>query len=178
MMSNISYEKAIFAGGCFWCMVKPFDRYDGVHSVLSGYTGGMTENPTYEEVCSETTGHYEAVQITFDPQIISYESLLDIFWKQIDPTDSGGQFFDRGQSYQSAIFYQNNEQKNKAERSKEELEKSGRFSQPIATKILPAKPFYHAEEYHQDYYKKNPIRYEMYQRGSGRMKFITNHWED
>ncbi|KKB34211.1 peptide-methionine (S)-S-oxide reductase MsrA [Bacillus thermotolerans] len=169
-------EKATFAGGCFWCMVKPFDQYPGIKKVVSGYTGGFTENPTYEEVCSEQTGHYEAVEITFDPSVISYEELLDIYWMQIDPTDAGGQFHDRGQSYQTAIFYHTEEQKHLAEESKEKLDKSGRFPMPAAVKILPAKTFYPAEEYHQDYYKKNPLHYEAYQEGSGRAAFIRNHW--
>lgn len=153
-MTSNKYEQAIFAGGCFWCMVKPFDQWPGIKKVVSGYTGGVLPNPTYEEVCLGTTGHYEAVQITYDPSIISYEQLLDIFWQQIDPTDPGGQFYDRGQSYQTAIFYLNDEQKQKAEQSKQALEKSGRFHKPIATKILPANDFFEAEEYHQNYYKK------------------------
>lgn len=171
-------EKATFAGGCFWCMVKPFDRYDGVISVISGYTGGSKENPTYKEVCSEETGHYEAVQITYNPEIISYENLLDIFWKQIDPTDEGGQFYDRGQSYQTAVFYHNNNQKQLAEKSKQALNESGRFSKEIVTPILPATVFYDAEDYHQHYYKKNPEHYNSYRIGSGRAGFIKQHWGD
>lgn len=147
-------ELATFAGGCFWCMVKPFDQEPGIMKVISGYTGGHKENPTYKEVCSETTGHYEAVQITYDPSVYSYEKLLNIYWQQIDPTDPGGQFYDRGQSYQTVIFYHTEEQKNLAEASKQQLEASGKFNKPIATKILPASTFYPAEEYHQDYYKK------------------------
>lgn len=169
-------EKATFAGGCFWCMVKPFDSYDGIESVVSGYTGGDLPNPTYEQVCSETTGHYEAVQITFQPDVFPYEKLLDIFWTQIDPTDAGGQFFDRGQSYQTAIFYHTEEQKRAAEKSKQELDNSGKYEKPVATKILPAKPFYLAEEYHQDYYKKNPAHYNRYSVGSGRAGFIEKNW--
>ena len=171
-------EKATFAGGCFWCMVKPFDRYDGVILVKSGYTGGTKENPTYKEVCSEETGHYEAVQISFDPEIISYEQLLDIFWMQIDPTDEGGQFYDRGQSYQTAIFYHSEKQKQLAEKSKMELNESGRFSKKIVTSILPASVFYDAEDYHQHYYKKNPEHYNSYHIGSGRAGFIKQHWSD
>jgi methionine-S-sulfoxide reductase len=171
-------QKATFAGGCFWCMVKPFDEQPGIHSVLSGYTGGTKENPTYQEVCAGNTGHYEAVQITFDPAIYPYERLLDVFWMQIDPTDPGGQFYDRGQSYQTAIFYHNDEQKELAEKSKKKLEESGKFNKPIATKILPAKTFYPAEEYHQYYYKKNPLHYERYSKGSGREAFILKHWGD
>jgi peptide-methionine (S)-S-oxide reductase len=169
-------EKATFAGGCFWCMVKPFDSYDGIESVVSGYTGGDLPNPTYEQVCSETTGHYEAVQITFQPDVFPYEKLLDIFWTQIDPTDAGGQFFDRGQSYQTAVFYHSEEQRIAAEKSKQELDNSGKYEKPAATKILPAKPFYLAEEYHQDYYKKNPAHYNRYSIGSGRAGFIEKNW--
>ncbi|MEK4668132.1 peptide-methionine (S)-S-oxide reductase MsrA [Niallia sp. FSL R7-0271] len=170
------YEKATFAGGCFWCMVKPFDQEPGIISVVSGYTGGHKENPTYKEVCSETTGHYEAVQITFDPELFPYEKLLDIYWQQIDPTDPGGQFFDRGQSYQTAIFYHNQEQKRLAELSKKALGESGKFNKPIATKIIPASVFYDAEDYHQDYYKKNSLHYNAYHVGSGRAAFIKNNW--
>jgi len=167
---------ATFAGGCFWCMVKPFDEQPGIISVVSGYTGGHKENPSYEEVCSETTGHFEAVQITYDPAIFSYEKLLDVFWQQIDPTDAGGQFYDRGQSYKTAIFYHDEEQKQKAEKSKLSLEESGRFNQPIATQILSATPFYPAEDYHQQFYRKNPQRYERYHEGSGRAAFNKKYW--
>lgn len=170
------YELATFAGGCFWCMVKPFDEQPGIMKVISGYTGGHTENPTYEEVCSDTTGHYEAVQITFDPSVFPYERLVELYWQQIDPTDEGGQFADRGDSYRTAIFYHTEEQKQIAERSKRQLGESGRFSKPIVTPILPAEPFYEAEDYHQHYYKKNPIRYQLYRTGSGREKFLKAHW--
>lgn len=169
-------EKATFAGGCFWCMVKPFDEQPGIESVLSGYTGGNKENPTYKEVCSETTGHYEAVQITYDPRVFPYERLVELFWQQIDPTDAGGQFYDRGGSYQTAIFYHTAAQKKMAEASKEALQNSGRFNHPIVTPIIPAKPFYLAEEYHQDYYKKNPAHYNRYRIGSGRQTFIEQNW--
>lgn len=169
---------ATFAGGCFWCMVKPFDRYDGVLNVVSGYTGGDIENPSYELVCTNTTGHREAVQITFDPTVISYEALLDIFWRQIDPTDAGGQFFDRGDSYKTAIYTHSEEQRIAAEKSKEALQESGRFSEPIQTEILLAKQFYLAEEGHQDYYLKNPAHYNRYAVGSGRVQFIKNHWSE
>ncbi|TRZ37832.1 peptide-methionine (S)-S-oxide reductase [Niallia circulans] len=172
------YEKATFAGGCFWCMVKPFDQQPGIISVVSGYTGGHKENPTYKEVCSETTGHYEAVQITFDPSLFPYEKLLEVYWQQIDPTDPGGQFFDRGLSYQTAIFYHNEEQKKIAEESKKALGERGKFNKPIATKIIPATAFYDAEEYHQDYYKKNSLHYNAYHVGSGRAAFIKNNWGD
>jgi peptide methionine sulfoxide reductase msrA/msrB len=169
-------ELATFAGGGFWCMAAPFEEMDGVIHVVSGYTGGLTENPTYEEVCAGSTRHYEAVQITFNPNQISYDQLLEIFWQQIDPTDPGGQFNDRGQSYQTAIFYHDGEQRRKAEASKKALDESGRFQKPVATKILPAKTFYPAEEYHQDFHKKNSFRYGLYRQGSGRDEFIKKHW--
>lgn len=169
---------ATFAGGCFWCMVKPFDQYDGVLDVRSGYTGGDIPNPTYEQVCTNTTGHREAVQITFDDEMISYEQLLAIFWRQIDPTDSGGQFYDRGESYKTTIYTHSDEQYRLAEQSKEQLEASKIFSKPIATEILPAKSFYHAEEGHQNYYRKNPVHYERYAIGSGREAFKKAHWGD
>lgn len=171
-------ELATFAGGCFWCMVTPFEEMPGIHKVVSGYTGGHKENPTYEEVCSGTTGHVEAVQITFDPDVFPYEKLLDIYWPQIDPTDEGGQFVDRGSSYKTAIFYHNEEQKRLAEESKQKLEESGRFDRPIATQILPAGPFYEAEEYHQDFHKKNPGHYKRYREASGRDPFIRENWSD
>jgi methionine-S-sulfoxide reductase len=171
-------QLATFAGGCFWCMVKPFDEQPGIISVISGYTGGTVENPTYEQVCTEATGHYEAVQITFNPEIFPYEKLLELFWQQIDPTDPGGQFHDRGQSYQTAIFYHNETQKALAEESKQALQESGRFTKPVVTPILPAKTFYRAEEYHQHYYKKNRLHYEGYHVGSGRAGFIKEHWGD
>ncbi|WP_346235772.1 peptide-methionine (S)-S-oxide reductase MsrA [Lysinibacillus telephonicus] len=174
----MSKEIATFAGGCFWCMVKPFDQLDGIEQVVSGYTGGHVENPTYEQVCSETTGHLEAVQITFNPDIFPYERIVETYWKLIDPTDPGGQFYDRGESYTTAIFYHNEEQREIAEQSKKRLEESGKFNKPIAVKILPAKPFYPAEEYHQQYYKKNPLHYERYHIGSGRAAFIKEHWGD
>jgi peptide methionine sulfoxide reductase msrA/msrB len=169
-------EKATFAGGCFWCLVEPFDTRPGIEKVISGYTGGHKENPTYEEVCSGTTGHYEAVQITFNPDIFPYEKLVEIFWTLIDPTDPGGQFHDRGDSYKTAIFYHNEEQKRIAEESKQKLEASGKFDKPIVTEILPAKMFYPAEEYHQNYYLKNPLHYRLYKKGSGRQDFIEKHW--
>ena len=168
---------ATFAGGCFWCMVKPFDQYEGVKRVVSGYTGGHTENPTYEEVCSDTTGHIEAIQITYDDELISYEDLLNIYWKQIDPTDSGGQFNDRGHKYKTVIFYHDEKQKELAEKSKQELQESGIFKLPIATEILKATVFYEAENYHQDYYKKNPNHYYSYYVGSGRYFFKKESWD-
>lgn len=173
---KVTYETATFAGGCFWCMVKPFDELPGIIKVVSGYTGGTKENPTYEEVCYGQTGHVEAVQITFDSEKMTYKQLLDIYWMQIDPTDAGGQFYDRGESYRPVIFYHNKEQREVAEASKRELNESGKFSNPIAVAIKPAGPFYSAEEYHQDFYKKNPERYNAYQHGSGRANFILKHW--
>lgn len=169
-------ELATFAGGCFWCMVKPFDEMPGIISVVSGYMGGHTVNPTYQDVCSETTGHAEVVQIEFDPQLFPYAKLLDIYWMQIDPTDPGGQFHDRGSSYRTAIFYHSEEQRAEAEASKRKLGESGRFDAPIATEIVPAGPFYPAEDYHQHYHKKNPLRYKMYRKGSGRDAFLKSHW--
>lgn len=169
-------ETATFAGGCFWCMVKPFHKYEGVVSVISGYTGGNVENPTYEMVCTNKTGHREAVEVTFDNEIISYKELVDIFWRQIDPTDSGGQFFDRGESYKTAIYTHSENQKEIAEASKIELDNSGKFDKSISTEILSAKKFYKAEEGHQDYYKKNPTHYNRYAVGSGREQFKTEKW--
>ncbi|MDG0875032.1 peptide-methionine (S)-S-oxide reductase MsrA [Paenibacillus thiaminolyticus] len=171
-----SLEKATFAGGCFWCMVTPFEELPGIHSIVSGYTGGHTENPTYEEVCTDRTGHAEAVQITFDPAVFPYKKLLELFWQQIDPTDPGGQFYDRGSSYRTAIFYHNEKQREEAEQSKRELERSGRFDKPIATEIVPASAFYPAEEHHQDYHRKQPAHYKRYRTGSGRDAFIAKHW--
>lgn len=172
------FETATFAGGCFWCMVRPFDKMPGIEKVVSGYTGGTVENPTYEQVCASTTGHYEAVQITFDPTAISYEELLHLFWQQIDPTDAHGQFADRGQSYAPAIFYHDEKQERSALASKQQLADSGRFQKRIVTPILPAQTFYPAEEYHQDYYKKNALRYQYYRAASGREKFLKDAWRD
>ena len=170
-------EKATFAGGCFWCMEPPFEKLDGVMDVVSGYTGGTKNKPTYEEVTSGKTGHLESVQILYDPAKISYEKLLDVFWRQIDPTDPGGQFVDRGSSYTSAIFYHTREQKRIAEEAKQKLEESGIYSKPLVTEILPAKEFYPAEEYHQDYYKKNSVRYKLYRLNSGRDRYLHKTWE-
>lgn len=171
-------ELATFAGGCFWCMVEPFDERPGILSVVSGYTGGSLENPTYEQVATNTTGHQEAVQITFDPKIISYEEIVQTFWQQIDPTDAGGQFHDRGDSYKTAIFYHNENQRKIAEESKIELENSGRFTNPIVTKVIKAAEFHPAEEEHQDFYKKNKLHYERYSVGSGRKDFIQENWSN
>jgi peptide methionine sulfoxide reductase msrA/msrB len=171
-------ETATFAGGCFWCVETAFEDLDGVKKVVSGYSGGHIKNPTYEEVCTGTTGHLESVQIVYDPQIISYSELVDIFWKQIDPTDGGGSFVDRGSQYLSAIFYHNEAQKKIAESSKDELDKSGIFDKPIATKIIPFTSFYTAEDYHQQYCKKNPTRYYSYRSASGRDQYIKAVWGD
>lgn len=168
---------ATFAGGCFWCMVKPFDTYDGVDKVVSGYTGGTVENPTYEEVCTGNTGHFEAIQITYDDEIIDYKDILTIFWRQIDPTDDGGQFFDRGSQYRTAIFYQDDEQREIALTSKEEIENGGMFDKEIVTQILPLGVFYEAEEGHQDYYKKQPQHYKMQFKNSGRYNFVKSYWD-
>jgi len=168
---------ATFAGGCFWCMVAPFENINGVEQVTSGYTGGHIDNPSYEQVCSGATGHLEAIQIEFDPGKVSYVKLVDTFWQQIDPTDAEGSFFDRGNHYQSAIFYHSDMQKEQAQYSKDELEKSTRFPLPIATKILTFESFYPAELYHQNYHKKNPEHYLRYRQGSGRDVFIKKHWK-
>lgn len=167
-------EKAIFAGGCFWCMEKPFEQLDGVFSVTSGYLGGKTKNPTYENYGAG--GHIEAIEIVYNPSKVSYTKLLDIFWRQIDPTDSGGQFVDRGKSYTSGIFYLNEEQRQLAEKSKNELAARKVFIKPLITPILLAPTFYPAEDYHQDYYKKNPVRYSLYRNGSGRDQFLEKVW--
>ena len=169
-------KKGTFAGGCFWCTEADFEKLPGVVKVVSGYTGGQKENPTYAEVSSGKTGHVEAVQIYYDPSKISYEELLDTLWKHIDPTDAGGQFADRGGQYRSAIFYHDDEQKRLAEKSKEALGKSGKFNKPIVTEILPFTKFYEAEEYHQDYYKNHSLRYSFYRDGSGRDQFLERVW--
>jgi len=169
-------QKAIFAGGCFWCMEAPFEKLPGVVSAVSGYTGGTKENPTYEEVSSGGTGHAEAVEITFDPEKISYEKLLDVFWMNIDPTAVDRQFVDAGHQYRAAVFYLDDEQKRLAEESREKLQKSSRFTKPVVTEITQASVFYPAEDYHQDYYKKNPIRYKYYRNGSGRDQFLDSIW--
>lgn len=167
---------ATFAGGCFWCTEADFEKLTGIVKVVSGYTGGQKENPSYQEVSSGRTGHVEAVQVYYDPSKIKYEELLDYFWKHIDPTDSGGQFVDRGPQYRSVIFYHDEEQKRLAEKSKEALSKSRKFNKPIVTEIIKFTKFYEAEEYHQDYYKKNPIRYKFYRYGSGRDQFLEKVW--
>jgi len=176
LLAQTKREKATFAGGCFWCMEHPFDQLDGVLEVVSGYTGGQKDNPTYEEVSSGSTGHLEAVQIVYDPARISYERLLGVFWKQIDPTDPGGQFVDRGSQYRTAIFYHNEEQKRLAEMSKQRLNKSRKYNKPIVTQIAKAGKFYVAEDYHQDYYKQCPLKYGSYRQGSGRDEFLKKIW--
>lgn len=173
-----NFRKATLAGGCFWCMVAPFENMPGVIGVVSGYTGGHTGNPTYAQVCSGETGHFEAVQITFDPEKVSYEQLLDVFWRQTDPTDAGGQFHDRGPTYRTAIFYHDEEQSRLAQASKLKVVESLRFAVPVATVILPAGTFYPAEEYHQDFHKKSPDHYKRYRTGSGRDAFINTVWGD
>ncbi len=173
---EVNLRKATFAGGCFWCTEADFEKLPGVVKVISGYTGGNKGNPTYEEVSSGRTGHVEAVQVYYDPRKITYEELLDYFWKHIDPTDGGGQFVDRGAQYRSVIFYHDEEQKRLAEKSKEALSKSGKFSKPIATEIVNFTKFYEAEDYHQDYYKKNPLRYKFYRYESGRDQFLAKVW--
>jgi len=171
-------ELATFAGGCFWCVEAPFEDLDGVITVISGYAGGKEKNPTYGEVSSGRTSHRESVQITYDPEVISFSELVDIFWQTFDPTDVGGSFYDRGSQYESAIFFHSAEQKRVAEDSKKLLDESGRFEKPIATPIIKYTNFYPAEEYHQDYYKKNPADYYAYRKGSGRDAFIKKHWPE
>lgn len=169
-------ETAIFAGGCFWCMVQPFDSLLGIKKVVSGYTGGHTVNPTYEEVSSHTTGHTEAVKITFDPEIMSYQQLVQIYWQQTDPTDAMGQFQDRGDNYRPVIFVNSPEQRRIAEQSRDALAVSEQFDDPIVTRIEDVAPFYPAEDYHQDFYRKNPERYAQEEAG-GRDTFKKAHWE-
>jgi len=173
--SSDRFPKATFAGGCFWCMEPPFDKLDGVISTTSGYTGGHKENPTYEQVSSGTTGHAEAIQIIYDPDKITYGQLLEVFWRNTDPTDGGGQFCDRGSQYRTAIFYHDDEQKRLAERSRQAVIESTGFK-AIVTEITAASAFYPAEEYHQDYYKKNPVRYKFYRYSCGRDKRLKELW--
>jgi peptide methionine sulfoxide reductase msrA/msrB len=172
--ARLDIQKATFAGGCFWCMQPAFENLRGVVSVEAGYTGGTAANPTYEDYAEK--GHMEVIQISYDPAEITYAQLLDVFWKQIDPTDAAGQFVDRGPQYQSAIFTHGDKQKEEAEKSKQALGKSGMFDKPIVTAIIPAGAFYKAEEYHQDYYKKSPVRYRLYRAGAGRDAFLEKVW--
>ena len=169
---------ATFAGGCFWCMEPPFEGLPGIRSVISGYTGGLEVNPRYEEVARGRTGHTESVQIDFNPEIIGFDELLEIFWRSFDPTDPGGQFADRGTQYRPGVFFHSEEQRLAVVRSKAALEASGRFDRPIAIEITAFMTFYRAEEYHQDYYKKNPVHYNAYAIGSGRKGFLKKVWAD
>jgi methionine-S-sulfoxide reductase len=177
-MSEDGEAAAIFAGGCFWCMEPPYDKLDGVIATTSGYTGGTKVDPTYKEVSAGGTGHAEAVQITYDPTKVSYEQLLEVFWHNVDPLDAGGQFCDRGASYRTGIFVRDEEQRRLAEASKQALADSGRFEQPIVTEIVAAGPFYPAEDYHQDYYEKNPVRYKFYRWNCGRDARLAQLWDD
>ena len=174
--SRGSTATATFAGGCFWCMEPPYDELDGVIATISGYIGGTKKNPTYEEVSAGTTGHTEAVQITYEPKKISYEKLLEVFWRNIDPLTANAQFCDQGSQYRSGIFYHDESQKKLAEASKKRIQ--GRFKQPVVTEIVRAAEFYPAEDYHQDYYKKNPIRYKIYRYGCGRDQRLEELWGD
>ncbi|MCP4692197.1 MAG: peptide-methionine (S)-S-oxide reductase MsrA [Desulfobacterales bacterium] len=174
--ADAKYEFALFAGGCFWCMERPFEELDGVVEVISGYTDGAMVDPTYEAVSAGGTGHAEAIRVTYDPARIPYEKLLDVFWRQIDPTDSGGQFVDRGDQYRSGIYYHDETQKRLAEKSRKDLDASGRYDKPVITEIKKAGAFYPAESYHQDYYLKNPTRYKLYRYGSGRDRFLNKIW--
>lgn len=177
MVEASDLKEAIFAGGCFWCSDEAFSSVNGIHDVESGYTGGAKERPSYEEVSSGNTGHFEAVRVSYDPSVISYEELLDIYWKHIDPTDEDGQFADRGSQYRSAIFYSNDDQKLKAEASKRQIQDSGLFDKPIRTLIIPAEKFFRAEEYHQDYYRKCPVKFGIYKQWSGRKDFIQKYYK-
>jgi peptide-methionine (S)-S-oxide reductase len=167
---------ATFAGGCFWCMEPPYDKLDGVSATISGYTGGNKADPTYQEVSSGGTGHTEAVQVTYDPTKVTYEELLEVFWRNVDPLDAGGQFCDRGSQYRTGIFVHDEAQRRLAAASKQALEDSGRFKEPIVTEIEDAGPFYPAEDYHQDYYEKNPIRYKFYRWNCGRDQRLAELW--
>jgi peptide methionine sulfoxide reductase msrA/msrB len=173
---GVAMGKATFAGGCFWCVEAPFEKLPGVQEVLSGYTGGHVDDPSYKQVTTGTTGHLEAVQVTYEPEEISYGELVDAFWKMFDPTDAGGSFYDRGEQYTSAIFYHDEAQRVAAEASKKALDESDRFNKPVVTPILAAEEFFVAEDYHQDYYKKEPAQYNRYRAGSGRDRFIDAHW--
>lgn len=169
-------EKATFAGGCFWCMVQPFEEQPGIIEIVSGYMGGHIENPTYEQVKSGSSGHREVVQITYDPNQFPYSKLLELYWPQIDPTDQGGQFIDRGDQYRTAIFFHTEVQRQKAVASKNHLQENGPFQAPVVTDILPAGEFYPAEEQHQKFHHKNPEAYKNERINSGRDTFIQNHW--
>ena len=170
------YDIATFAGGCFWCMEPPYDEIPGVISTTSGYIGGQKKNPTYEEVSSGRTGHTEAVQVVYDPKKVSYQKLLDVFWMNIDPTTPNAQFCDHGSQYRSGIFYHNEEQMRLALASRDQIERTKRFREPIVTEITKAATFYPAEDYHQDYYKKNPLRYKFYRANCGRDQRLEQLW--
>ena len=176
--ANEGFEVATFAGGCFWCVEAGFEKLDGVEEVVSGYTGGDVENPTYGQVSSGVTGHVEAVQVYYDPEVITYGQLVNSLWRQTNPTDNGGQFYDRGKEYRTGIFYHNEQQRVEAEKSKAALNASGRFDKPVLTELHSFTKFWPAEDYHQDYYKKNPIRYKLYRYRSGRDEFIETIWGD
>lgn len=171
-------RSAVFAGGCFWCTEADFEKVDGVIEAVSGYTGGEVQNPTYAQVTAGGTGHVEAIKVIYDPARVSYPELLEVFWRNIDPTDAGGQFVDRGSHYRTVIFYATDEERGQAEASKQALAASGRFARPIVTEILPLGPFYEAEGYHQDFYKTNPLRYGWYRSGTGRDRFLEQKWAD
>jgi len=176
-LSDPDLKQAIFAGGCFWCVESDIEKQAGIKEVISGYIGGSKANPTYEEVSSGTSGHIEAVKVFYDPKTLSYEKLLDVFWRHVNPTDDGGQFVDRGPQYRTAIFYLDEKQRVAAEASKKELDQSGRYDRPIVTPILKATPFYDAEDYHQDYYKKHSLRYKYYRFNSGRDQYLNKIWK-
>ena len=173
-----SLAQATFAGGCFWCMEKPFDNLEGVVSTTSGYAGGQKANPTYKEVSSGRTGHAEAVQIVYDPEKVGYDQLLEVFWRNVDPLDAGGQFCDRGNQYRTGIFYANDEQKRLAEESKQQLSNSGKLKQPVVTEITALEAFYPAEDYHQDYYQNNALQYNFYRTACGRDRRLSELWGD
>lgn len=170
------HQKATFAGGCFWCMQPPFDKLPGVIKTTVGFTGGKEENPTYKQVSYGKTSHTESIEIIYDPTLVSYQKLLEVFWMNINPTDLGGQFVDRGSQYRPEIFYHDENQRIIAENSKEKLNKSGRFEKPVLVSITPASAFWKAEDYHQKYYKKSPASYYAYRKGSGRDKFLEKYW--
>jgi methionine-S-sulfoxide reductase len=171
-------EQATFAGGCFWCLEPPFDKVDGVEKTIVGYSGGERRHPTYDEVAGGETDHAESIRIYYDPETVSYEKLLDVFWRHIDPTDDGGQFVDRGSQYRTIVFYHDAEQKKAARASKRDLEKNGPFDEPIVTPIQKAQTFWKAEDYHQNFYKKSPGRYHSYHGNSGRKEFFRKYWGD
>lgn len=177
MSKTIKTDIATLAGGCFWCVESDFEKLDGVIKAVSGYTGGNTENPSYQDVSAGITGHYEAVQIYYDPDKITYDAILDYFWKHVDPTDPGGQFVDRGGQYKTAIFYHDEKQKKIAEKSKADLDQSGKFLRPVVTEIIKLTRFYRAEAYHQNYYKNAPGHYRSYRTGSGRDHFLSRMWQ-